>query len=112
MLLCRAHHVAVHEGGFSVLRDPDGGVTFLRPDGVRLDPAPPVPMWALFDPDPLGPTMSRLQEAGMTIDVRTCMPRDGQRIDICWAIDALRIPASDLDGSSPPHRRDRHLRCP
>ena len=40
--LCRRHHRLVHEGGFSVSRDRDGDVTFVRPDGRPLPPSPPM----------------------------------------------------------------------
>jgi hypothetical protein len=32
-LLCAFHHRLVHEGGFTMLREPDGSFTFFRPDG-------------------------------------------------------------------------------
>ncbi len=32
-LLCPFHHRLLHEGGFSMVREPDGSVTFFRPDG-------------------------------------------------------------------------------
>ena len=32
-LLCRRHHRAVHEEGYQVAREPDGGLRFQRPDG-------------------------------------------------------------------------------
>jgi len=43
VLLCRRHHRAVHEGGFDVIRHPDGTVTFLRPNGTVLEAAPALP---------------------------------------------------------------------
>jgi hypothetical protein len=94
----------MHEGGFSVIRESDDSVTFRRPDGARLVPAPAPPMWALLDPDPLGPTGRRLREAGIAIDARTCMPGDGQPIDIGWALDVLRTPSNNFDGSPLPCR--------
>jgi hypothetical protein len=41
VLLCRHHHVLVHEGGWKV-KDQPGSLRFLRPDGTELgaDPAP------------------------------------------------------------------------
>ncbi len=35
-LLCTFHHHRVHEGGFNVQRQPDGQLTFRRPDGTPL----------------------------------------------------------------------------
>jgi hypothetical protein len=104
MLLCRTHHRAVHEGGFSVGRDPDGRLTFQRPDGVRLEAIPPPPM-VPCDADPLRPIAIRLREAGVTVHPYTCAPRDGQPLDLRWAIDVLRIPACDIDGTPLPHRK-------
>jgi hypothetical protein len=111
LLLCRSHHRDVHEGGFRVERDADGTVTFYRPDGVRLDPVPPVPAWSDRDPDPLGPTAARMRAAGVPTGPRTCTPIcDGQRVDVGWVIDVLRIPACDIDGSPLPHRAMRGAR--
>ena len=56
-----------------------------------------------FDPDPLGPTDARLRDAGVTVGPYTCAPTDGQPMDLVWAIDVLRIPACDVDGSPLPH---------
>ncbi len=35
-LLCNHHHKAMHEGGWSMARAPDGHLTFTRPDGTPL----------------------------------------------------------------------------
>ena len=35
-LLCHHHHKAIHEGGWSMARAPDGTLTFTRPDGTPL----------------------------------------------------------------------------
>jgi hypothetical protein len=43
VLLCRRHHRAVHEGGFDVIRQADGTVTFLRSNGTVLEAAPALP---------------------------------------------------------------------
>jgi hypothetical protein len=44
VLLCRHHHVLVHEGGWQVTRDPyTGEVRARRPDGTRLDAVSPPP---------------------------------------------------------------------
>ncbi|MGH8916373.1 MAG: DUF222 domain-containing protein [Acidimicrobiia bacterium] len=40
VLLCRYHHVLVHEGGWTLTGTP-GDLVFLRPDGTRLDNRPP-----------------------------------------------------------------------
>lgn len=43
VLLCRAHHWAVHEGGFTVRRGATGDTEFLRPDGSLFPCFPAVP---------------------------------------------------------------------
>ena len=40
-LLCRRHHRAVHEGGWTILGDPAGTLRFVRPDGRALPNEPP-----------------------------------------------------------------------
>jgi hypothetical protein len=40
MLLCDFHHRLVHEHGWRLRRDADGGVTWFRPDGTRHRSAP------------------------------------------------------------------------
>jgi len=42
-LLCGRHHLAVHEGGFTVTRGDDGGLLFFNPDGARILEVPPGP---------------------------------------------------------------------
>ncbi len=44
-LLCRRHHRAVHEGGYTIeaTGDPHHPVRFRRPDGTVLDDHPPLP---------------------------------------------------------------------
>jgi hypothetical protein len=44
VLLCTFHHKLVHEYGWAVRRDPDGTISWFRPDGRRHDagPAPPL----------------------------------------------------------------------
>lgn len=40
VLLCRRHHILVHEGGYTIHRGPDGNTHLTRPDGTRA-PRPP-----------------------------------------------------------------------
>jgi hypothetical protein len=84
LLLCRRHHRAVHEGGVTVARDPDGTMTFVRPDGMRLDAAPAPPRWqpAWHEAQPLTPG--------------TPPTWDGTPLDIAWAIDILRPSSKQL----------------
>jgi 5-methylcytosine-specific restriction endonuclease McrA len=92
VLLCRRHHRAVHEEGFTVeLRD-DGDAHFWWPDGRRLPAAPAAPWWT---GRPLAPTDAELADADITIDAHTATPEwHGERLDLGWAIDVLRWPVS------------------
>ncbi len=76
VLLCSHHHKHVHELGFSVRPDEDGGFAFFRPDGRRIQAvgdrvrnpvAPPMPK-GLVTPKPGG---------------------DGRRPDYDWIMTAL-----------------------
>ena len=90
LMLCRRHHRAVHEEGFTVeLRD-DGDARFFRPDGRPFPEAPLAPHWTGAA---LEPTISHLAVAGITIDGDTATPDwYGERLDLVWAIDVLRPP--------------------
>ena len=94
LMLCRRHHRAVHEEGFTVeLRD-DGDARFFRPDGRPFPDAPPAPRWA---GSPLEPTLSHLDAAGITIDEDTATPDwHGERLDVGWAILVLRPPSPSV----------------
>ena len=80
VLLCRRHHRAVHEEGFRVTLDADGGVQFVGPDGRPLPEAPPAPAWA---GPALQPTNDGLSAAGIEIDADTGTPSwRGERLDL------------------------------
>jgi hypothetical protein len=86
--LCRRHHRAVHEGGFRVVRRADGQLDWFRPDGRRLQIAPPAPLRVPDDgPEP---TIEDLLSPGrMDRHLSTLFP-SGERLDIGWVIDVLR----------------------
>ena len=93
--LCRFHHRAVHEEGFQVVADGDGGFLFLRPDGVPLPEVPPAPFWEGAG-EPLAPTVARLEAAGVSIDPRTATPEwYGEPLNVTAALDALWQPQVD-----------------
>jgi hypothetical protein len=99
VLLCRRHHRAVHEEGFTVelLSVTDGGARFFRPDGRPLPDVPPAPTWA---GTALAATNMRLKTAGLTIDPDSATPDwRGERLDLNWAIRVLHPATAD-----PPHR--------
>ncbi|MPY89123.1 MAG: DUF222 domain-containing protein [Luteitalea sp.] len=93
VLLCKRHHRAVHEEGFTITRSADGTVGVCRPDGRQLPPAPTAPRWDTHGDevqDPLAPLTARLAAAGMRIGPHTATPDwDGERFDVRWAIDVL-----------------------
>ncbi len=66
VLLCRRHHRSLHEGGFSVRREPDGTLRFRTPNGFDLPPAPipPPPLASVpAEPAKLGPLWTGIGEA-------------------------------------------------
>jgi hypothetical protein len=54
VLLCRFHHMLLHEGGFRVSPAADGGWEFHDPHGVPVSPAPPLPGSAGGGAPPIG----------------------------------------------------------
>lgn len=76
VLLCRRHHRAVHEGGFRLVRNPNGTISFLRPNGVPVPPAPALPLSNIDLDDAVA--------ANLAIPVW-----DGRPFDLVWAIDVL-----------------------
>ncbi|MPZ19159.1 MAG: DUF222 domain-containing protein [Luteitalea sp.] len=93
-LLCKRHHRAVHEEGFTLTRAPDGTVAVCRPDGRPLPAAPPAPRWNTQGgevEDPLAPSTARLTAAGIGIGAHTATPDwFGERLDLDYALDVLR----------------------
>jgi hypothetical protein len=93
--LCRRHHRAVHEEGYTVVRDADGRLCFSTPRGRPIPevPAPPaVPL------DASGALAAANRGLGLAIDARTGLPSwCGERLDLGWAIDVLH-PAAQLTG--------------
>jgi uncharacterized protein DUF222/HNH endonuclease len=86
-LLCRRHHRAVHEEGYHIDRQPDGGLCFRRPDGRLL---PEVPPPVTVPTDPVQTLQKRNEAAGLRIHARTTCPRWlGERLDLGWAISVL-----------------------
>src|SRR3989440_2202168 len=86
-LLCRRHHRAVHEEGYQVDRQPDGELSFRRPDGRPLPEVPP-PLEVLGDPVKI--LRAQLDAEGVVLNARTTTPGWlGERLDVGWAIDVL-----------------------
>ena len=87
ILLCRAHHRAVHEGGYGVVLEGEGGLSFIRPDGRAL-PASPDP--ATLPADPIGALTAAHRSLDLRITAETNAPGwDGQEMDLDLAVGNL-----------------------
>jgi hypothetical protein len=83
--VCRRHHRALHEEGYTVVRDADGALHFSTPRGRPIPEVPAAPAEAN-------------RGLGLAIDARTGLPSwCGERLDLGWAIDVLH-PAAQLTG--------------
>jgi 5-methylcytosine-specific restriction endonuclease McrA len=115
-LLCRRHHRAVHEEGYEVERQVDGGLRFRRPDGRLLPDAPP-PMPVPHDP--LGELRARHEAAGLCLHPWTvCGKWHGDRLDLGYTLAVLhplateersrrRTPANGRGNRTVPRNRPR-----
>ena len=93
LLVCRRHHRAVHEEGFTVELGDAGKARFFWPDGRPLPDVPPAPTWA---GTPLASTDAHLETAGLRIDRHTATPDwHGERLDLDWAITVLHSATAD-----------------
>jgi len=103
-MLCRRHHRAVHEEGYQVDRQPDGGLRFRRPDGRLL---PDVPPPAAVPADPVQALRAQHDAQGLRLHARTACPSWlGERLDVGWAIDVLHPLATRL-ANRPGASKDR-----
>ena len=90
VLLCRHHHRAVHEEGFTVRLGATGEAEFRWPDGRPFPDVPRAPRW---NGSPLAASDERLEEAGIVIGPDTATPDwHGERLDLVYAIDVLWTP--------------------
>ena len=84
---CKAHHWALHEGGFRVEGRAPGELTFFTPDG-RVLPASPVAVEG--DRDEVA---RRNAEFGLVIGPETGLTRwQGEDMDYDWAVTSLVRP--------------------
>ena len=98
VLVCRRHHRAVREEGFTVELGNGGEARFFWPDGRSLPDVPPAPTWA---GTALPSTDAHLETAGLSIDPHTATPDwHGERLDLDWTITVLHPATAD------PLRRD------
>ena len=87
VLLCRRHHRAVHEDGFSVTLRQNGEARFTQPGGGPLAVAPRAPGWT---GTALASTDVHLQAHGIEIGPGTATPDwHGEPLDLPWAIAVL-----------------------
>ncbi|HVT18815.1 MAG TPA: HNH endonuclease signature motif containing protein, partial [Thermoanaerobaculia bacterium] len=87
LLLCRRHHRAVHEEGFTLELAPDGAARFYRPDGQPLAQAPTLPVVA---GEPVAGLVSRLASRGVAVAARETLPSWwGGPVDYGWEIEWL-----------------------
>ncbi|HEX2253418.1 MAG TPA: DUF222 domain-containing protein [Thermoanaerobaculia bacterium] len=86
--LCRHHHRAVHEGGFTVQVLADGEVRFEHPNGLELMPAPPLPP---LEDDPFDAFQEMLAAEAVDVDNPLPMPSGGMArpVQYGWAVEAL-----------------------
>jgi hypothetical protein len=88
VLLCRHHHRAVHEEGFSMELGPNGEARFYRPDGRLLAPAPALPA---VTGEPVTALVTRLASQGVAVDAGETVPSWwGGPVDYAWEIGWLR----------------------
>jgi hypothetical protein len=76
VLLCPAHHRAVHRRGWEIVGDADGALVFVGPDGREMDErAPRLPRGSTLPPAPN--------------DGRALAPRCYERMDLHWVVAVL-----------------------
>ena len=103
VFLCRRHHRLLHEGGYTVGRDVEGTLKFVRPNGYLVEVVPAPPRWegvkaqgsgpkaqSEETQDPLRPTTERLAASGISIGPHTAPLWDGTPFNVGVVIDALR----------------------
>ena len=94
VLLCRRHHRAVHEEGFTVRVGATGEAAFVRPDKQPLQNLPAPPRWL---GGALAPTLDRLPGDEIAISPHTAMPHwHGERLDEGWAVSVLWRPRESV----------------
>jgi hypothetical protein len=95
LLICPAHHRAVHEVGYTIATLGDGRFAFYRPDGVRLpETGPPV-------------EAGRASPSSRPVDGHTISPTwGGERLDVDMLVQALAANTINAAGrvlSTVPH---------
>ena len=87
VMLCRWHHRAVHEEGYTVERRSDGELRFRWPNGRVIPDIPPPPD---LPADPMAIILEQNKANGLDLHARTAIPGWlGERLDVGYAIDVL-----------------------
>lgn len=86
VLLCRRHHRAVHEDGYTVARESNGALQFTRPNGW---PFPQVPAVPAIPAEPVSELEQFADEHDFGIGPDSLRATDGGRFDLGWALDVL-----------------------
>jgi hypothetical protein len=85
--VCSTHHRLLHEGGFQVVRGPDGAFLFKDPRGRPIASAPPA---REVDADGATTISAWNEAAGLKVDAHTAFPTwDGEPIDYRWVVDGF-----------------------
>jgi len=88
VLLCRYHHVLVHEKGFGCQRTERGEVAFTTPAGSRMPAAGELP--ALFEQDVRRGLEARNHRRGIHVTAHSCWSLSGGgRYDLHWVVEGL-----------------------
>lgn len=101
VLLCRRHHVAVHEEGYRVELEPDGRARFYSPQGWEIEQAPAL-SYPVGDADP--ELVDFVAEKGVPIGAWTGSAEcyaDGGRVDYGLVIGELWQPPPGLEPLPP-----------
>jgi hypothetical protein len=86
--LCRRHHRALHEEGFTVERTADGELRFFRPDGRPLVEAPSLPP---AQAESLSSLTAQWMRESIPLEGDWSAPSwDGGPVDLGWAVDFSR----------------------
>jgi hypothetical protein len=89
-LLCRRHHRAVHEDGFTIAQRDDGALVFYRPDGTCVEIAPATHRG---DMDVVAPAPIAARQIAPCVAAgpyAATARGDHGPFDVGWAIDILR----------------------
>jgi hypothetical protein len=86
--LCRRHHRAVHEEGFTVELGAGGEARFRRPGGRAIEEAPALPS---VGGDAAAGLVRRLARGSIRVDAAESLPSwEGGPTDYNWAVQHLR----------------------